>query len=85
MNKLKSLWNSLPDGVKRVIHTGWVTFLVTFGAGLTGIISDLIHTHSFSSAKSACIALVLTALIAAGTAIRVKVASLLSKGAVAEK
>lgn len=81
LNKLKALWNGIPDGVKRVIHTAWIAFAVTFGGGLIPIIHVYLQTFDLSGAVTAAGALAITTLLAAGTAVRVYVASLLSKGA----
>jgi uncharacterized membrane protein len=78
MQKLKSLWNNLPDGVRRVIHTFWVAFLAVFTLGITPIFAKIVQTHNFSDAKSAFVALVISAAIAGGTAARVAVANKLA-------
>lgn len=77
MQKVKLALHALltNDHVRRVFHTFWVAFVAVFGAGVTGIVSALVKTHHFSDARSALIALVLSALIAGGTAVRVLIAS----------
>lgn len=78
MNKLKALWEKLPDGVKRVIHTAWVTFLGVFSLGITQVLANLVQTHNFSDAKSALVALIVAGVVAAGTAVRVAIANALA-------
>jgi hypothetical protein len=46
MEKLKNLWNKLPDGVKRVVHTAWQVAVPV-------LLSHLIIAHSSSDVKSA--------------------------------
>jgi len=75
ITKLKSLWNKLPDGVKRVVHTFWQSFLGVFLLGITGIVSNLLSTHSLSDARSALVALVAAAVAAALSAVKSKLAS----------
>lgn len=73
---LKSLWDRVPDKIKRVIHTGWVTFAVTFLAGITQVVSNFASTHNFSDAKSALFALLMSSLFMAGTYLRVQIVEL---------
>lgn len=47
------------DSVRRVVHTFWQTFAITFVAGISGVVTILLHTHSISAATSALLALVL--------------------------
>lgn len=56
MNKLKALWNSLPEGVKRVLHTFWQA-----AAGV--LFAGLVTVHSTSDAK-----LVIAGAVATGLA-----------------
>jgi hypothetical protein len=46
MQKLKALWNSLPDGVKRVLHTAWQ-------AGLSVLVMHLLLAHSTADVRDA--------------------------------
>ena len=75
LSKLKSLWNKLPDGVKRVLHTFWQSFLGVFLLGITGVVSNLLSTHSLTDAKSALFALCAAAIAAALSAVKSKLAS----------
>ena len=58
MTKLTQFWNSLPDSVKRMVHTFVQAFLAVFLLGIAGVISS-------PDLKTAGIALV-TAAFAAG-------------------
>lgn len=73
MNKLKSLWNNLPDSVRRVIHTFWQTFAGIFVLGVTDILQELLRTGDFSNARLAVMALVSAAVAAALSAVKGKV------------
>lgn len=57
LNKLKALWNGVPDGVKRVIHTFWQAFVA-------GLIVSVVGVHDLSSAKVAVVAAVAAGLSA---------------------
>jgi len=70
MNKIKALWNSLPDIAKRAIHTFYQAFISVFLIGITGIASTLLQTHNFSDAKTALMALAVAALAAAISAVK---------------
>lgn len=67
---VKSLWNKLPDGVRRIIHTFWQAFLGVFVLGVTSVLSGLLSTGNFSDAKSALVALVSAAVAAAFAAVK---------------
>lgn len=73
MNKLVSLWNNLPDGVKRVVHTFYQAFLGVFLLGFTGILTDLINTGNWDAAQTALVALASAALAAALSAVKAAV------------
>jgi hypothetical protein len=79
LKTLQNLWDRMPDGVKRVFHTGWVTFVAVMLAGLIPILEQLLEDLDLAAATSALGALTLAALIAAGTAMRVYLASLMAK------
>lgn len=74
MNKLVSLWNSLPDSVKRAVHTFYQTFLATIAVGFTPVYTALINGH-FNEAKVALFALVVAAGAAGISAVKAYVAS----------
>ena len=76
LNKLKSLWNKLPDSVKRIWHTAWVAYAVVFGGGLLPIIHTFLQNNNLSGAFTAVGALAIAALVAAGTAVRVALVKL---------
>jgi hypothetical protein len=61
-NLIKSLWVKVPDNIKPVIHAFWETFLGVFLTGILGIISGLVHSHNFSAATSALVALIGSAI-----------------------
>jgi hypothetical protein len=46
MEKIKSYWNGLPEGVKRVIHTAWQVAVPV-------LLSHLLMAHSSADVKSA--------------------------------
>jgi hypothetical protein len=57
MNKLKQLWNAIPEGVKRVLHTAWQA-----AGGV--LIAHLLVAHSTQDVK-ASVAVALAAGLAA--------------------
>ena len=46
MEKITAFWRSLPDGIKRVIHTAWQVAVPVF-------LSHLVIAHSSADVKSA--------------------------------
>lgn len=64
--KLKSIWLSLPDEVKRAIHTFYQTFVATFLVGIEGVF----NTHSLPAAKTALVALCAASLAASFSALK---------------
>lgn len=73
----RSLWNRVPDKIKRVFHTAWVTFVVTFLGGLIPVIHAYLTNNNLHAATTAVGALVITSLVTAGTILRVAIAKLL--------
>lgn len=69
MNKLKTIWNGLPEGVKRVVHTFWQTFLAVFLIGLPVIVAVL-KAHGVSEAEKALLSLVTASAAAAFAAVK---------------
>lgn len=67
---VKSLWNKLPDSARRIVHTFWQAFLGVFVLGVTSVLSNLLSTGNFSTAKSALVALVSAAVAAAFAAVK---------------
>lgn len=62
--------NNQKDLLMRALHTFWQTFAAVFLAGATGLLSNLLNTHNFSDAKSAVVALVISAIAAAASAVK---------------
>lgn len=57
MQKLTNLWNSLPDAVKRVVHTFWQSFLAA-------LLVSVWTVHDVQTAKVALFAAVAAGLSA---------------------
>lgn len=76
-DRVVRLWGLLPDRVKRVWHTAWVTFVVTFGLGLTPVINTYLTDNNLHAATTAIGALVVTSLVTAGTVVRVAITKLI--------
>jgi len=64
--KLKALWVSLPDWLRRALHTFWQTFFSVFLLGIT----DVLNAGSWSDARVALIALATAALASAFSALK---------------
>lgn len=74
IDKIKKFWGMIPDKIKRIWHTAWITFAITFGGGLIPVISTYLTDNNLHSATTAVGALVITSLVTAGTVIRVALA-----------
>ena len=70
MNKIKSLWTSLPDSVRRVIHAFWQSFISVFVLGILSVVSGLMSTHDVSVATAALVALVVAAVTSGLSAVK---------------
>jgi hypothetical protein len=62
MQKVRELWNGLPDGAKRILHTAWQ-------AGLSVLLVHLFLAHSTADVKDAFTVAGATALAAAKAAL----------------
>lgn len=75
MKTLKALWNGLPDGIKRAIHTFWQTFASVFVLGLSGVVVS----QNFSEARVALYALAASAFASALSAAKAALLTYLNK------
>lgn len=64
LKTIKALWQGLPDGIKRAIHTFWQTFASVFILGLPAIFG----ASDVATARVALLALAASALASAFSA-----------------